>query len=193
MKEGTDVTAPTAVSTTSVKEIVERESGQKVDNCYQCGKCSAGCPSTFVMDYPPSVIMRLLQLDDPETLRSNTYEVCVSCIVCTVRCPQEIDIQRIMDTMREIAIERGLRPKERKVSLFNRIFVNNIRRYGRLFEPHLVLSFNLTSLQPFKDMLKAPGMLLKGKLGLFPASLKSNRARRIVDRVQKASKGQTTA
>ena len=33
--------------------------------CYQCGKCSAGCPLAADMDYPPSMILRMLQTGDP--------------------------------------------------------------------------------------------------------------------------------
>ncbi len=33
-----------------------------VARCYQCGKCSAGCPLAADMDFPPSQIMHLLQL-----------------------------------------------------------------------------------------------------------------------------------
>ncbi len=38
----------------------------KVTHCYQCGKCSAGCPLAEEMDYPPSLVMRMLQTGNPE-------------------------------------------------------------------------------------------------------------------------------
>ena len=41
---------------------LEEEAGTEVSLCYQCGKCSAGCPAAFAMDYPPREIIRLLQL-----------------------------------------------------------------------------------------------------------------------------------
>ena len=40
---------------------VEEESGQKLNNCYQCGKCTAGCPYTDEYDISVSQIMRLTQ------------------------------------------------------------------------------------------------------------------------------------
>jgi len=43
-------------------EEVIRRSGERVDWCYQCGKCTAGCPVAFAMDIEPSRIMRLVQL-----------------------------------------------------------------------------------------------------------------------------------
>ena len=33
--------------------------------CYQCGKCSAGCPVATEMDYPPSMVLRMLQTENP--------------------------------------------------------------------------------------------------------------------------------
>ena len=33
---------------------VEEISGQTLLSCYQCGKCSAGCPMCFAMDLLPN-------------------------------------------------------------------------------------------------------------------------------------------
>ena len=41
---------------------VETLSGQKLLACYQCGRCSAGCPVVEEMDIIPSEVIRLLQL-----------------------------------------------------------------------------------------------------------------------------------
>ena len=39
-----------------------RISGETLSRCYQCGKCSAGCPVSFAMDLAPAQVMRMLQL-----------------------------------------------------------------------------------------------------------------------------------
>jgi heterodisulfide reductase subunit C len=39
---------------------VEELSGQNILSCYQCGKCSAGCPSSYAMDLLPSQVIRRL-------------------------------------------------------------------------------------------------------------------------------------
>lgn len=68
---------------------VEKASGQKMAECYQCGKCSAGCPMVGYMDLPPSQVMRLIQLGRRDTvLGSRTIWLCASCETCTTRCPQ---------------------------------------------------------------------------------------------------------
>ena len=83
-----------------IKKIAEI-SGQNISACYQCGKCSAGCPSADRMDNIPSQFMKLLQLGVEQEIRSsNTPWICLTCFVCSVRCPKGIDIAGIMEAAR---------------------------------------------------------------------------------------------
>lgn len=76
-------------------------SQQNLFSCYQCGKCSAGCPSADRMDHIPSQFIKLIQLGLDERVRgSNTPWICLTCFVCTVRCPKGIDIAGIMEAAR---------------------------------------------------------------------------------------------
>ena len=88
---------------------VEEYSGQDMLACYQCGKCSAGCPVAFAMDMLPSQVIRLIQLGQVEAvLDSETPWLCASCQTCYVRCPKGLDLSRIMEAVREIILqERG--------------------------------------------------------------------------------------
>ena len=45
---------------------VQELSGQNLLACYQCGKCSAGCPAVSDMDILPNQIIRLAQLGQSE-------------------------------------------------------------------------------------------------------------------------------
>ena len=88
---------------------VERRSGALTSACFQCHKCSTGCPVGPEMDLLSSQIMRLIHLGaERETLMSRAIRMCASCEACTTRCPMEIDIAAVMDTLRMIAVERGL-------------------------------------------------------------------------------------
>lgn len=149
---------------------IERISGEKVSQCYQCGKCSAGCPIAFEMDYLPNQIMRMVQLGMEEVvLSSKTIWLCASCLACTVRCPREIDIAEIMDTLRRLAYRKKIVPlQETNIPLFNKVFLRNIEAFGRLFEFGLIGVFNLLSGEPFKDLKMAPKMFLKGKIAIWP-------------------------
>lgn len=154
----------------NIQDILEKDCGQKVRQCYQCGKCSAGCPISFQMDYLPNQIIRMLQLGmEKEALSSQTIWLCASCLVCTARCPREIDIAEIMDFLRRRAYKKHILPKgEARIPLFNKIFLRNIESFGRLYEMGLIAMFNLFSGEFFKDFSIAPKMFLKRKIGLLP-------------------------
>ena len=80
---------------------IEEWSSQNIFACYQCGKCSAGCPMTEQMDHLPHQIMKLLQMGDEETLlKSNTPWVCCSCFTCSCRCPRGVQITEVMEALR---------------------------------------------------------------------------------------------
>jgi heterodisulfide reductase subunit C len=87
---------------------VEELSGQNIFACYQCGRCSAGCPMVSKMDAIPSMIMRLLQFGDMRVLDKNTYWVCASCYTCDVRCPKGIDIAKVMEALRQIKLRTNI-------------------------------------------------------------------------------------
>lgn len=84
-------------------------SGQNIGACYQCGKCSAGCPSAERMDNIPSQFIKLIQLGmEDKVSSSNTPWVCLTCFICTVRCPKGIDIARIMEAARLIQARHNI-------------------------------------------------------------------------------------
>ena len=86
---------------------VESRSGTPVSVCFQCHKCSTGCPIGPEMDLLPSQVMRLVHLGlDDEVLASRAIWLCASCEACTTRCPMEIDIAAVMDALRILAVER---------------------------------------------------------------------------------------
>jgi len=82
-------------------DAVIRISGENIYSCYQCGKCTSGCPSAGLMEIVPSQAMKFLQLGEVEkVIESNTPWVCLSCFICSVRCPKGIDIAAIMEALR---------------------------------------------------------------------------------------------
>lgn len=84
-------------------------SGEDVRACYQCGKCTAGCPLASAMDLMPNQIIRLLQLGEYEqVLKSRTIWQCASCLTCAARCPKEVDPARVMDALRTILMRQGV-------------------------------------------------------------------------------------
>jgi len=91
-----------------VKKIAEI-SGQDLLVCNQCGKCSAGCPMSFAMDWLPNQIIRLAQLGLEEDIaKSKTVWLCASCLTCTVRCPRGVDLGRVMEAIRLITLRKNI-------------------------------------------------------------------------------------
>jgi len=157
---------------TLADRILER-TGVDVRECYQCGKCTAGCPMVQFMDLTPSQVMRLAQIGDAEAvetlLTSTTLWSCVGCLTCTQRCPKELDPAAVMDALREIAYEEGLVPADqRKVLRFHQAFLETVKHAGRMSEVPLTALYKTLSGDFFSDVTLAPAMLLRGKLPLIP-------------------------
>jgi heterodisulfide reductase subunit C len=103
----------TEISAKKVKgdflQKVEELSGESIWACYQCGCCSAGCPVAEEMDLLPNQVIRYVQLGlGEELLASKTIWLCASCFQCFSRCPRGIDISKIMDALRQMAMEDGV-------------------------------------------------------------------------------------
>lgn len=87
---------------------VEDISGQNVLACYQCGKCSAGCPMVSLMDLLPNQIIRLVQLGQVgDVLNSKTIWLCASCFSCTSRCPKGVDLAKVMEALRLLLLRKS--------------------------------------------------------------------------------------
>jgi len=143
--------------------------GENVFSCYLCGKCSSGCPLTDYYDFLPHQLMRLLQFGQDEKLLScASIWLCSSCQTCNTRCPQGINVSGVIDFLRIKAMERGVKPKEKAVYLFNKLALADLEKRGRLYELGLALKLNIALLQPFREMGIGFKLLQKGKFKLFP-------------------------
>ena len=158
--------------------------GQDPFRCYQCGKCTSTCPMAPDMEHPPHLVMRLLQLGQlRELLPSASVWACVSCETCTARCPQGIEVARVMDAVRQMGLEEGLLPREGAVP-FTEIFLHQVKNYGRLWDTMLGASYNLRRLRPFKDLGLAAKLLRKGKIAFRPERIShKEEVRRIFERL----------
>jgi len=89
-------------------EKVEEISGENLYACYQCGRCTAGCPMTGEMDLMPNQIILAILRNDESVLDAKTPWVCAQCYQCGVRCPKNVDIAKIMEALREIKLRSNV-------------------------------------------------------------------------------------
>ena len=152
---------------------VKQLSGVKLDRCYQCFTCTLGCPVAFAMDYHPDQMIRMVQLGlKKQVLGSSTIWICAGCEACVTRCPNDIDILRVMDTLREIALQEKIKGKEVTIPIFHQNFLDNIRRFGRSHELSMLLLLKLKTRDILSDIGLGVKMLSKGKLKLLPHRVK---------------------
>jgi heterodisulfide reductase subunit C len=158
------------VPSPSSRREVEEKSGENVSACFQCGKCTNGCPVTFAMDIKPHEMMRLLEYGQVDAaLNSDTIWVCASCETCTTRCPNGIDIAHLMDSLRQLSQQRGIKASQYSVPIFHRAFLSSIKRHGRVNETEMALTYSIED-AGWLGFLKLAGlgfgMFLKGKIKL---------------------------
>jgi heterodisulfide reductase subunit C len=173
-------------------EAIEKAAHTRLQDCYQCGKCSAGCPMSESMDLLPHQLIQLTRRGKVEkAAASQAIWSCVSCQTCTTRCPKNVDCASILDALRQTAVEQALGPSRcQSTQLFHQAFLGNIRRHGRLNEIELVGAFKtsvfLKQWRPTiltKDASLGPQLLRRRKLHLRRQRVKDRAVvRRIFDR-----------
>ncbi len=146
--------------------------------CFQCEKCTNGCPVTFTMDYGPHQIVRMAQFGLVEDIScANTMWVCASCETCFTRCPNGIDIPKLMDYLKQWVLGKGDKPVEGPVAAFHQAFLGNIRKFGRIHEAALMRAFQLKCMiagkgvgpkEVLKNLKLGFSMLKRGRLALVP-------------------------
>jgi len=152
---------------------VRQVSGEPLDRCYQCFTCSLGCPVSPDMDYYPDQIIRMVQLGlKQQVLSSSAIWTCLGCETCVARCPNEIDILRVMDTLREMALREKIKGKEKIGPIFHQTFLDPIRWFGKAYEVGLIVLLKLKTRDFLTDLDLGVRMMLKRKLPIFPSRIK---------------------
>ncbi len=166
-------------------DIIKETRGLDIDLCYQCQKCTSGCPVSYAMDSTPTQLLHAVQLGLTElALNSKAIWLCTSCQTCTTRCPQGVDLASIMDELRIIAQHQKIKVKLPEVPIFYRCSLTNIRFFGRMYELGLVVILKLFTRSFTKDVGLGLKMLAKGKLNVLPSFGGALAARRIFSQVK---------
>ncbi len=114
--------------------------------CFQCRKCTNGCPVTFAMDLYPDEVVRLVNLGQRETvLTCRTVWVCSACETCTTRCPNGVRIAELMDGLKEMALRENVPCPQPQILALHQAFLNNIKNRGRVAESAFLTTYLIRS------------------------------------------------
>lgn len=163
------------------REVVRERSGEDIHKCFYCQKCTAGCPTAYMMDYKPAQLLRLIQLGQKDkVLGSSAIWMCIGCEICGTRCPNQIRMAPVMDTLQQMSLENGYRP-EPAVYALHRSFLDNIKLWGRVHELTMLMEYKIRCLLMkyslffqglFSDLKLGGTLMLKGKITLLPERIK---------------------
>jgi heterodisulfide reductase subunit C len=160
--------------------------GVDVNMCYQCRKCTSGCPLAEFMDMTPTQVIHAVRLGLKDlVLNTNTYWLCVACGTCTARCPQETGLLKVMDALANIAIKDGVTPKEPAVAEFYGTGLSMIKNFGMMYEAGVAGLLSINTGNIGRDIGVGLRMFKKGKLYVLPHFQNSREMRRIFKKVAK--------
>jgi heterodisulfide reductase subunit C len=150
-------------------EDVSKRSGQCFDGCFHCLSCAGGCPVVDAMDHNPNQIIRMVQFGmRQKVLESNAIWLCIGCFNCISQCPNRVNIPAMMDTLREMALEEGVKVPEPGILAFHRAFLAQVKKRGRVFELGLMMRYKLSAGNLFQDAGAGSKLMSKGRFKLLP-------------------------
>ena len=86
---------------------------QKPYNCFQCIRCTSGCPSMKMLELKPHEIVSLAKLGFiEELLTSGILWTCATCLKCKERCPQAVAPADLIFALRNLAVEKEVKVPE---------------------------------------------------------------------------------
>jgi heterodisulfide reductase subunit C len=158
-----------------IDEVATTPGGEHIRSCIQCGICSGACPVANEMEYPPRKIIAMIRADmRDEVLSSSSMWHCLSCYMCTVRCPRGVKPTDIAHTLEYLAYQHGFKVKATTTPVLYRNFVNSIKANGRVHEVGIMLGYYMTTnpLAALKVLPVGLNLLLHKRLPLLPKKVK---------------------
>lgn len=166
---------------------IETASGERVGLCFGCGICTGSCPLAYAMDLLPSRLMKAVQLGFRERVLGATAPyLCVACETCAIRCPNGIDVARVMDAVRQVGLAGGGPVPRKDIQGFHRWFLRTVWMFGRAHEGLLSAGYSLQQGRLLKDLPTGLNLMRHGRLALWPHAIRRQReVRRLFRALQK--------
>jgi heterodisulfide reductase subunit C len=126
------------------------------------------------MDLLPSRLIKAVQLGMRARATSAVSPwLCLACEACAVRCPNGIDVPRVMDAVRQSAPQRPApRPD---VEAFHRWFLWTVRVFGRAHEGLLSAGYAVQQGHLRRDLPTGLALFIRRRLALWPHLVRRRR------------------
>jgi len=97
------------------------------------------------MEYPPRKIIAMIRAGmREEVLSSNSMWYCLSCYLCTCRCPRGVKPTELAHALESLATQNGYRVSGTSTPAMYNSFVSSIRKYGRVPEFIMMVRYYLS-------------------------------------------------
>lgn len=158
-----------------VDEVAATPGGENICACIQCGICTGSCPVASEMEYPPRKIIALIRVGmRDEVLSSSSMWHCLSCYMCTVRCPQGVKPTELAHALESLAYQHRFRITGTRTPAMYRSFVSSIKGNGRVHEFSTIFRFYLLTnpLAAVKMLPVGLKLFLHKRMPLIPRKVK---------------------
>jgi len=158
-----------------VQEISALPGGEKINLCIQCGTCSASCPNADKMDHTPRELIAMARAGmREEVLSSNSMWLCLSCYLCTVRCPRGIVPTYIMHALEHLAMHHHQTSPQTRTPVLYRIFSDTVHAFGMIPRLGCMMGYYLQTnpLRALPMTRAAVGLLTHGRMPISARKLK---------------------
>jgi quinone-modifying oxidoreductase subunit QmoC len=149
------------------------DGGERISLCMQCGMCSGSCPLGDAMDNGPRKTFMMIRAGmKEEVLSSSTIWNCTQCYNCTVRCPRQIKVTAVLQSLASVAVAEGYAPKKPTLK-FSRAFWTSVRWFGKTDERIVtaIYYFSYGLMEGFRlamaNLPIASRMVKAGRMGLL--------------------------
>jgi len=127
------------------------------------------------MEYAPRKIIALIRAGmRDEVLSSGSMWHCLSCYMCTVRCPRGVKPTELAHALEALADNQGYKVRGTSTPAMYHSFVDSIQSNGRVHEFGMMLKYYLKTnpLAALKMIRVGLSLFMHGRMPLMPKKIK---------------------
>ncbi len=125
-------------------EIRESFIGASIDNCIQCGMCTAGCTVAHeIPEFNPRQFIYWVRTGRQDELIKNADVIwrCVGCYICTNHCPKEVNTAEVIESIGQWLHRAVPEKMDDAFKANHETYRHQLFTYGRLSLPRLQAEF----------------------------------------------------